>query len=125
MTETTRTTHIRPPLDHDLARVVEIYNSSIPGRMATADTQPVTIEARRAWFGAHSERGNPLWLMESEGQVAGWLSLSPFYGRPAYSATKEVSVYVDVAMQRQGIASALIRHSLEAAPALGVTTLLG
>jgi L-amino acid N-acyltransferase YncA len=125
MTEPARGSRIRLPFDDDLPRVVEIYNGSIPGRMATADTQPVTIEERREWFGAHSQATNPLWVMEVGGQVAAWLSLSPFYGRPAYNATKEVSVYVDASMQRQGLASSLIRHSLETAPAMGVTTLLG
>lgn len=63
--------------------------------------------------------------METGGHVVGWLSLSPFYGRPAYEATREVSVYVDASAQRGGIASTLLRHSLESAPGLGVKTMLG
>ena len=34
----------------DLPRIVEIYNSTIAGRKATADTLPVTVEQRRSWF---------------------------------------------------------------------------
>jgi len=32
----------------------------------------------------------------------GWLSVGAFYGRPAYAATAELSVYVDPAAQRGG-----------------------
>jgi len=38
----------------DLAAVVAIYNSTIAGRMATADTEPVSVEDRTEWFRAHS-----------------------------------------------------------------------
>ncbi|MBM2806873.1 MAG: N-acetyltransferase [Deltaproteobacteria bacterium] len=38
---------IREAIDADLPAIVTIYNSAIPGRMATADTQPVTVESRR------------------------------------------------------------------------------
>ena len=34
----------------DLPEIVAIYNASIPGRMATADTEPVTVASREAWF---------------------------------------------------------------------------
>jgi phosphinothricin acetyltransferase len=64
-------------------------------------------------------------VFESEGQVVGWFSFGKFYGRPAYAATAEISVYVDPAKQRQGIAKALTRHALDRAPELGLTTLLG
>jgi phosphinothricin acetyltransferase len=48
-----------------------------------------------------------------------------FYGRPAYRATVEVSVYIDPAMQRRGVARSLLTHALAAAPSLGIRTLLG
>ena len=36
----------------DLPRIVEIYNASIPARLATGDLEPVSIESRKAWFAA-------------------------------------------------------------------------
>jgi L-amino acid N-acyltransferase YncA len=115
---------VRIATEDDLPRIVAIYNTSIPGRMATADTAPVTVDARRDWFRAHSDRC-PLWVAEGDGRIVGWLSLSDFYGRPAYAATKEVSVYVDPDAQRRGLAGTLLDLALRRAPALGVTTLLG
>ena len=94
---------IRPATLAALPVIVEIYNAAIPGRQATADTEPVTVESRLEWFKAHDPATRPLWVMETEGQILGWLSLSSFYGRPAYNATVEVSLYVATAAQGLGV----------------------
>jgi L-amino acid N-acyltransferase YncA len=116
---------LRHAREEDLPRIVEIYNTAVPHRLATADTSPVTVDARREWFRGHSADHDPLWVIEDAGRVLGWLSLSPFYGRPAYGATKEVSVYVAPQSHRGGVASLLLGHALVEAPRIGVTTLLG
>jgi phosphinothricin acetyltransferase len=110
----------------DLPAIVAIYNASIPGRMATADTAPVTVEQRSAWFREFDPTLRPLWVYCSAQNTppAGWISLRSFYGRPAYHATVEVAVYVEPAAQRQGIARRLLDHALQHAPSLGVRTLL-
>jgi phosphinothricin acetyltransferase len=115
---------IRLATDGDLPRIVEIYNASIPGRLATADTAPVTVEQRQPWFRAHGPR-RPIWVLEREGTVVGWASLTDFYGRPAYAATAEVSVYVAPEAHRHGVARALMDHVMAETPRLGVSTLLG
>jgi len=115
---------IRLATQDDLPRIVEMYNASIPGRLATADTEPVTLEQRRAWFRAHGPR-RPIWVEQQEGRTVGWISLTDFYGRPAYGATAEISVYVAPEAHRRGVARRLLQHVLAAAPALGVTTYLG
>jgi phosphinothricin acetyltransferase len=116
---------LRDAREADLDAIVRIYNASIPGRLATADTQPVTTESRRAWFHERDVARHPVWVAEREGAVAGWLSFGKFYGRPAYAATAELSAYVDPAFQRGGIATELIAQAIARAPALGLTTLLG
>jgi phosphinothricin acetyltransferase len=116
---------IRIATENDLPQVVAIYNASIPGRMATADTDPVTIESRRTWFSEFDPVRRPLWVCESEGRIAGWLSLRSFYGRPAYHATVETGVYCAPETQRRGIGLALLQHAVAAAPALGIRTMLG
>jgi phosphinothricin acetyltransferase len=115
---------IRDATESDLPRIVEIYNSSIPGRMATADTEPVTVESRSPWFHAHNPTTRPLWVLEREAIVA-WISLSSFYGRPAYHATTEFSVYVAPEAQGQGIGFYLLQSMIQRCPEFGVTTLLG
>ena len=115
---------IRDAGDGDLEAIVRIYNAAIPGRLATADTEPVSVESRRAWLQERDAR-HPLWVIEQDDQVAGWLSFGKFYGRPAYAATAEVSVYVDPAAHGRGIATRLMERALAIAPGLGLTTLLG
>ena len=47
----------------DLNSIVEIYNLSIPGRLATADTEQVTVESRFELFHSHNEK-RPLYVVE-------------------------------------------------------------
>jgi L-amino acid N-acyltransferase YncA len=116
--------HIFDARPVDLAAIVAIYNASIPGRMATADLEPVSVEDRLAWFERHSE-SRPLWVARAGDAVAGWLSFETFYGRPAYRRTAEVSIYIAPEWQRRGIASELLAEAVERAPAFGLAVLLG
>jgi phosphinothricin acetyltransferase len=116
---------IRDAIESDLETIVDIYNASIPGRLATADTEPVSVESRRGWLRDHDAARYPLWVLERHGRVVGWLSLGKFYGRPAYAATAEVSIYVDPATHRGGVATELMGHALARASGLGLSTLLG
>lgn len=112
---------IRLATESDLPSIVEIFNASIPGRLATAIIEPVTVEQRRAWFAAHSSERYPLWVGELNGSVVGWVSLTQFFpDRPAYSHTAELSVYVAPISKGQGLGRALIEHALRAAPQLGI-----
>jgi L-amino acid N-acyltransferase YncA len=116
---------IRIAQHDDLAAIVAIYNAAIPGRAATADTVPVTVEQREAWFREFDAARRPLWVYcDAADQVGGWLSLRSFYGRPAYQATVETGVYVAPDRQQKGIGRSLLDHALQHAPALGIRTLL-
>jgi phosphinothricin acetyltransferase len=116
---------IRHAMAADLPAIVAIYNAAIPGRMATADTQPVTVAQREEWFRAFDPASRPLWVDEEHGEMRGWMGLRSFYGRPAYHRTVESAVYVSPGHQRQGVARALLAHALGQAPALGIATVLG
>ena len=96
----------------DLPQIVAIYNATIPSRLVTADLESVSVASRVRWFEEHSPDFRPLWVVDAEGQVAGWLSFSSFYGRPAYNRTAELSVYVHAEFRKRGIASYLLtQHS--------------
>ncbi len=116
---------IRDATIADLPAIVEIYNAAIPGRMATADTAPVSVQSRRAWFDEHSPSHRPLWVLEDDGRIAGWLSFQSFYGRPAYNATAEISVYVAPNHQRHGCGRKLLAAGVRRARSFGLNTLLG
>lgn len=116
---------IRDARESDLEAVVRIYNAAIPGRLATADTEPVSVESRRSWLRDHDPARHPVWVVEDDGRVVGWLSFGSFYGRPAYAATAELSAYVDPSVRRRGIATVLMEAAIARAPGLGLSTLLG
>lgn len=109
----------------DLPAIVAIYNSTVPSRIVTADTEPVSVESRHGWFAEHAPSRRPLWVVEREERVIGWLSYSNFYGRPAYSGTAELSIYVDESARGQGVGRYLLEQAIAFAPEIQVHTLLG
>jgi len=116
---------IRDALRTDLPGIVEIYNASIPSRLATADLDPISVDSRMLWFEQYNPETRPLWVLEIEGAIAAWVSLSSFYqGRPAYNGTAEVSIYVDPKHQGQGYGKLLVQTIIEQCPNFGVDKLL-
>ncbi|WP_392551191.1 N-acetyltransferase family protein [Orbus wheelerorum] len=87
----------------DLPFIVEVYNQTIASRMVTADTSPITVNDRLEWFNAHNAQTRPLWLIKYNNQPCGWISLSTFYGRPAYAKTVELSLYIHQAFRGKKI----------------------
>jgi len=108
----------------DIGRIVEIYNSAIPGRLATADTELATIESKSDWFLGHSKM-RPLYAAVSDGKIIGWASFQDFYGRPAYHATAELSIYVDPKYQNSGTGSRILKACLNRTQEIGINTILG
>lgn len=116
--------NIRDAQLEDLARIVEIYNSSIPGKLATADLEEITVESRIGWYHDHNSHHRPLWVLEEEDEIFGWLSFQSFYGRPAYNATAEVSIYLDPSVHGKGYARILMERAISQCPKLEIKTLL-
>nr|ABX10632.1 phosphinothricin N-acetyltransferase [uncultured planctomycete 3FN] len=115
---------LRDATREDLPQIVEIYNASIPGRLATADTEPINVDDRSEWFQRHDPARRPLWVLKQEDRIVAWVDLRDFYGRPAYHATAEIAVYIADDFQGRGLGTLLKRELMDACPRLGVTTLL-
>ena len=110
----------------DLTKIVEIYNSTIASRMVTADTEPVTVGSRQKWFDEHNPEKRPLWVVENlSNDIIGWVSFQSFYGRPAYDATVEISIYLETGQRGKGLGKQVLQYCLENAPSFGIKTLLG
>jgi len=109
----------------DLPAIVAIYNSTVASRQVTADTEPVSVESRLGWFEEHEPAKRPLWVMEQDGQILGWLSFSNFYGRPAYSGTAELSIYLHEDARGKGLGRYFLTEAIAYAPKIQVHTLLG
>ncbi len=121
----------RPATLNDLPTIVAIYNSTVASREVTADTEPVTVASRLAWFHEHTPERRPLWVIErTDGPAAppetvGWISYSNFYGRPAYAGTAEVSIYIDERWRGKGVGRYALAEAIAFAPTIKVHTLLG
>ncbi len=109
----------------DLPAIIEIYNSTISSRMVTADLEPVSVESRLQWFQEHSPSFRPLWVVEEDGIICGWVSFQSFYGRPAYNGTAEISIYIHQDYRGRKLGNYLIEKALDECPKLGIKTLLG
>ena len=123
--------YIRDAQISDLNSIVQIYNSTISDRLATADTEPITVESRVSWLQNRDFRYRPVWVMETtesnldRNRIVGWLSFNDFYGRPAYQQTAEISIYVAQNYRRQGVGSSLLQQAIVACPQLEIKVLLG
>lgn len=115
----------------DLPTIVAIYNTTIASREVTADTEPVSVESRLGWFHDHTPDKRPLWIIEAaddqsaQPEVLGWMSYSNFYGRPAYSGTAEVSIYIAEAWRGKGVGRYCLEQAMAYASQIQVHTLLG
>lgn len=118
-------TTIRDATEADLPAIVAIYNSIIPGRMVTADLEPVTVASRLPWLQAHDPKKRPVWVAEQAGVICAWLSFDTFLARAAYDGTVMVALYVEERHRRAGLGRLLLTRALEHAPKLGVHTVLG
>jgi L-amino acid N-acyltransferase YncA len=122
-----RDMQVREATAKDLPGIVEIYNSTIPTRLATADTAPIPVEPCRSWLLGRSER-RPVWVAEpsspGSGGIAGWLALSDFNTRPAYHPTAEVAVYVAEGWRGSGVGRLLLAETVRHGPEYGIRTLV-
>ncbi|ETI67717.1 GNAT family N-acetyltransferase [Neobacillus vireti] len=116
---------IRDAILSDLPAIIDIYNSTIPSRMVTADLEPVSVESRVQWLNDHSPDFRPLWVVECQGDICAWVSFQSFYGRPAYNGTAEISIYIHPQFRGRKLGKFLIQKALDACPKLEIKTLLG
>ncbi|XXJ19813.1 N-acetyltransferase family protein [Desulfovibrio caledoniensis] len=115
---------MQPATDKDLPKIVDIYNSTVPTRLATADIEPVSVESKRAWFNNHVPGKRPIMVERIDGEVAAWVSFESFYGRPAYDRTAEISIYIGPEYRRQGLGKRLLKESLAMTPELGIRSVV-
>ena len=75
------------------------------------------------WFLAHGEK-HPVTVIEVDGKVLGWGSLSKFHQRAAYDNTVENSLYVDHQHLRQKMGAALLTDQIRRAREIGHRTII-
>ncbi|ACL31965.1 GNAT family N-acetyltransferase [Glaesserella parasuis] len=117
--------HIRKSVETDFDAILAIYNQAIPTHQMTADLYFATRETRKAWFEFHlSSEKYPLWTVEDENGVIGWFSFSPYYERPAFVHTSEISLYLDEKAKGKGYGSKIIQYMQDKMLEHGIHTLM-
>lgn len=119
-----KTMKIRDAVEADLSIIVEIYNAAIPGRMATADLEPISVESRILWYREHQPQTRPVWVIELDNQIVGWISFQAFHSRAAYQRTVELSIYIHPDYQGQGIGKKLLAEAIHHSPNFGIKALV-
>lgn len=93
--------------------------------MVTADTEPVTVDDRKEWFEKHTPEKRPMWVVENDAEVIAWMAFHSFYGRKAYDATAEISIYIHESARGKGLGKKLLGYAESAAKELEIKTFLG
>jgi L-amino acid N-acyltransferase YncA len=89
----------------DAPAIARIYNEGISERIATFETEPRTVEQLEALL---REKGDqyPTVVVERDGAVIAWASVSSYRSRPCYAGIAEHSVYVG--QETRGLGAGLV-----------------
>jgi phosphinothricin acetyltransferase len=107
----------------DLPAITLIYNQAIRRGGQTAALQAVDEAERAAWLSRHDAR-YPVFVLEHQDEIIGWLSFSPHRpGRSALRYTAEISYYLHQDWQGRRLGDELIRQAIRTGRALGFKSL--
>jgi L-amino acid N-acyltransferase YncA len=114
---------IRPAAEADLPAVKAIYDDQVLTGVATFDLEPPPIDYWRARL-TSTETGDHLLVAVEDEVVLGYAYSSSYRSRPAYSRTRETSVYLASTAIGRGVGRALYDDLLARLAADGVHTVL-
>jgi len=109
---------VRKMRDEDWAAVQSIYREGIATGNATFEVGTPEWEE---WDRNHLRDGR--FVAINEGQMVGWVALSPVSSRGVYAGVAEVSIYVTSSARDKGIGKALLRALIEESEHKGLWTL--
>jgi phosphinothricin acetyltransferase len=116
---------LRDATTADLPAIRDIYNYYVEHSTCTYALEPETPAEREQWFAAHSPERYPVVVVEIDGRVIAWGSLSKFHPRAGYAPCVEASVYIDRDHHRQGLGRLILQHLVDRARAAGYHTVIG
>ena len=115
---------VRAATVDDVPAIVDIYNHAVLHTTATADYEPVTVEARTAWLQDRNAKEYAVIVAVYEEKVVGWAALNPYYLRVGYRFTAENAVYIAPDFQGCGIGTLLLERLLECARVQGLHSII-
>lgn len=107
------TNGIRQATTGDAQEICNIYNYYVLNTAITFETEPVSVEEMQNRIKDVLDKGLPYYVAVSDHHIMGYCYLHQWNNRCAYSSTKEVSVYLDKNVRRQGIGTQLLKEILK------------
>jgi L-amino acid N-acyltransferase YncA len=108
---------IRKAKTNDLGAINEIYNHAIKHGGQTAQDEFYSLAQTKEWLGKFDPNKHPVFVIEKDGKVVGWASLSEYRsGRDALKRVAEISYYFHQDFQGQGLGSQLMEFAISEAP---------
>lgn len=111
-------TTIRAACREDIEAINDILNYSILHEIGNVAPEARSYDAACQWFDAHDER-HPILVLEEDGMIAAWGSLSSFRANRGYDRTTEHSVYVRNGYRRKGYGRVMLRRLMQEAARCG------
>jgi L-amino acid N-acyltransferase YncA len=109
---------VRTMTQSDWPAVARIYAEGIATRVATFETD---VPGWEAWDAAHL--ATPRLVADADGDVLGWIAVSPVSRRDAYRGVVEHSVYVAESARGRGVGRVLLEALVAAAAEQGIWTI--
>lgn len=110
---------IQPMTKDHWPEVKKIYEEAIEtGTITVSQTMPDYKE----WDESHLKKVR-LVALNDEGEVMGWVALSPKSSVPAYVGYVEISIYVSFAHHRKGVGKRLLEEAIVESEKEGIWTL--
>jgi L-amino acid N-acyltransferase YncA len=110
---------IRPMGPGDAGQVLAVYQAGLDTGLASFETTAPGWEA----FDAAKLPGHRFIAAHGDGDVLGWVAVSPVSARHVYAGVVEHSVYVRPGYHRRGIGAALLRALISSTEAAGIWTI--
>ncbi len=108
----------------DRGAIDAIYAHYVRTSTCTYQEQVESDAQRAAWFDAH-DSAHPITVLEEDGEIVGWASLSPWRERSGYRYSVEFSIYLRPESRHRGLGRELLGDLIGRAETLGYHSLIG
>lgn len=108
---------IRKANVNDLPEMLDIYNYEVENTNVTFAWSTRSMEEGKRWLFDHNIKNHPMMVMEDEGRIVGYGSLSEYRTREAYDSTVELSVYIHRDYRKKGYGEAMMKNLIDQAKA--------
>jgi L-amino acid N-acyltransferase YncA len=115
---------IRKANASDLPGILAIYNHEILHNTSVYTEEPQTLEEKLEWLRDKEVAGFPVFVVDDDGEVAGFGTYGIFRSFCGYRYCVEHSIYVAEHKRRRGYGKQLLTAVVDAASAQGMHTMI-